>query len=79
MADPITVTELRADLYRVVDNVLTTGKAQRIRRGDRYLTLQPEGDARRLDLDRLPRRTAITCTPDELVEQGFADQWTPDL
>jgi len=80
-SEPITATELRAQIYRVLDRVLATGKPQRVRRGDRTLVISPEAESprKRLDLDRLPRRQAINCTPDELVEQGWEDAWKPDL
>lgn len=79
MPEPVTPTELRADLYRIIDQVLETGVPQQIRRGDRMLSLVPDAPPRRLRLDELPRRTAIACSPDELVDQSFADAWNPDL
>jgi prevent-host-death family protein len=79
MPDTLTVTELRARLYRVIDEVLATGVPQRIQRRGRAVVIGPEQDGPRLDLARLPRRTAIACTPDELVEQGFEGTWNGDL
>lgn len=78
MSDSMTTTELRAQIYRVIDEVLETGQPRRIRRGDQAVIIAPETPPRRLDLARLPRRTAIACTPDELVAQGFTDTWRPD-
>ncbi len=78
MADALTTTELRAQLYKVIDEVLATGMPQRVRRGQESVLIVPERSGRRLDLTKLPRRTASACTPDELVEQGFADLWRPD-
>ncbi len=78
MADPMTATELRANLYRVIDEVLETGRPQRVRRGDQFVLISPEEPRVRLRLEDLPRRDAIACSPDELVEQSFADAWTPD-
>ncbi len=79
MSDSMTVTELRSKLYRVIDQVLATGRPQRIRRGGRSVLLQPDGEGPRLRLDKLPRRQAISCTPDELIEQGFEDEWQGEL
>lgn len=52
--------------------------AARVRRGQESVLIVSERSGRRLDLTKLPRRTASACTPDELVEQGFADLWRPD-
>lgn len=48
MRKPMTATDLRKDIYRVLD----------------------EGE-RRLRLADLPRREALNCTPDELVETSW--------
>lgn len=79
MADSLSATELRAQLYKVIDEVIATGTPQRVRRGDDSVLIVSEHGGRRLDLTKLPRRTATACTPDELVEQRFAELWRPDL
>ena len=79
MSETLTVTELRSRLYTVIDQVIETGIPQRVRRGDSFVVIQPEEGTRRLHLDRLPRRQAITCTVDELVDQTFEDEWRGDL
>lgn len=76
MRKPMTATELRKDIYRVLDDVLETGIPQEVTRGSRTLMLVPVG-GRRLRLGDLPRREALNCTPDELVETSWA--WTPEL
>lgn len=78
MKKPMTPTELRNDIYRVLDEVLTTGVPQEVTRGDRVLMIIPAG-GRRLRLEDLPRREALTCSPDELVEISWEREWSPEL
>lgn len=75
MRKPMTATELRKDIYRVLDEVLETGVPQEVTRGLRTLMIVPAG-GRRLKLADLPRRKALSCTPDELVETSW--EWSPE-
>ncbi|HEV8577777.1 MAG TPA: type II toxin-antitoxin system Phd/YefM family antitoxin [Thermoanaerobaculia bacterium] len=72
----MTATELRKDIYRVLDEVLETGVPQEVTRGSRTLMIVPAG-GRRLRLADLPRREALSCTPDQLVETSW--DWNPEL
>jgi hypothetical protein len=75
MRKPMTATELRKDIYKVLDEVLETGNPLEVTRGSRTLMIVPAG-GRRLRLADLPRREALICTPDELVETSW--DWTPE-
>lgn len=75
MAKTMTVTELRKDIYRVLDDVLESGVPQEVTRGSRTLMIVPAG-GKRLRLEDLPRREALNCTPDELVETSW--NWVPE-
>ena len=77
MKKPMTPTELRKDLYRVLDDVLETGVPQEVIRGARTLMIVPAG-GRRLKLDNLPRREALACSPDELVATSWEQEWSPE-
>ena len=77
MRKPMTPTELRNDIYRVLDDVLESGIPQEILRGSRTLLLVP-AEGRRLRLEDLPRREALTCTPDELVATSWDQEWSPE-
>ncbi|HVR95007.1 MAG TPA: type II toxin-antitoxin system Phd/YefM family antitoxin [Thermoanaerobaculia bacterium] len=70
MKKPMTPTELRKDLYRVLDDVLETGVPQEVLRGARLLMIVPAG-GRRLRLADLPRREALACSPEELVATSW--------
>jgi len=77
MRKPMTPTELRNDIYRVLDDVLQTGIPQEIVRGSRMLLLVP-AEGRRLRLEDLPRREALTCSPDEIVATSWDQEWSPE-
>jgi len=72
MDKPLTATELRANVYRILDEVIDSGRPRTIIRGGSRLLITPEG-GRRFKLEDLPRRKAIDCTPDELVETSWQD------
>ena len=74
----VTPTELRRDIYRLLDQVLETGEPLEIDRDGRTLLLVPVTGRRRRLAD-LPRRQAITCTPDELVATSWEDAWSGEL
>jgi prevent-host-death family protein len=78
MSSEITATELRAKIYKVLDKVLETGQPQEIVRGGRRLLIVP-ADVPRRPLDKLKRREAIACSPDELVETTWDETWQPDV
>jgi len=75
MKKAMTATELRKDIYRVLDDVLETGIPQEVIRGSRTLMIVPSG-GRRLRLEDLPRREALNCTADELVETSW--EWSAE-
>jgi hypothetical protein len=75
MKKAMTATELRKDIYRVLDDVLESGVPQQVTRGARTLMIVPAG-GRRLRLADLPKREALNCSPDELVETSW--EWSPE-
>ncbi len=68
----MSVTQLRANLYKVVDEVLATGIPQRIVRGNDAILLQPEkkktksSSKKRWDFDNLPGEKIFLGTESEL-------------
>ncbi len=77
MTQPITATELRTNVYRVLDRILETGVAQEILRGGAKLLIIPAGDRHRRLEDR-PRRDGLNCTLDELIATSWEKEWSPD-
>lgn len=71
----VTPTELRADLYRVIDRVLATGQPCRVRRGDRTVLLVAESEPRLpWDFENRPFRPVVVGDPDAIVE-GSPAEW----
>ena len=75
MPEPITATHLRANIYRILDEVLTTGEPIEIVRKGKTLRLVSESPPKRR-LEDLPKRGMMNCTFDELVATTF--EYVPD-
>jgi len=75
----VTATELRANLYRILDRVLDTGEAVEVERKGRRVRLVP-GESPTGDdlLARLtPHPDYIVGDPDDLVHLDWSDAWKP--
>jgi hypothetical protein len=77
MEKPISATELRARIYRILDQIIETNQPQEILRNGKKLLIIPS-EVRRLRLEELPKREAINCSVDELVETSWEQEWSPD-
>lgn len=76
----ISATKLRADIYRLLDEVLESGKSLEVERNGKILVIAPKEP---IDVeafwDRLPRRKgAIVGDPDELIHMDWSSEWNPD-
>ncbi len=73
----ITASKLRADVYRLLDEVLETGQPLEIERNGKTLVIAPK---EKLSFwDRLPRREGfIVGDPDELIHVDWSSEWNPD-
>jgi hypothetical protein len=70
-------SELRANLYRLLDEVLETGVPLEIERNGRRLRIV--ADALPSKLDRLePHPGFVVGDPDDLVEMDWSGYWNPD-
>ena len=68
MPKSLTATELRANLYRVLDEILATGKPCLVVREGQTLVIERRTPRRkRRDLSKLERHSIMNCTFDELV------------
>jgi hypothetical protein len=77
MEEPITPTQLRKNVYRILDEVLETGRPVVIERKGRRLHIQPE--APRRDLSKLkPHPGLIIGDPEDLVEIDWLSEWNSD-
>ena len=72
-----TASKLRANIYRMLDEVLETGQPLEIERNGKTLVIAPKEE--RSIWDRLPRREGfIVGDPDELIHIDWSSKWNPD-
>jgi antitoxin (DNA-binding transcriptional repressor) of toxin-antitoxin stability system len=71
----VTASQLRQDIYRLLDQVLESGEPLEIVRKGRRLRLIPDSPARRLDRI-VGNSEAIIGDPDELVSIDWSREWT---
>lgn len=72
----VTASELRQNVYRLLDEVLTTGEPLEIERGGRRLRIVPVDAPAKLS--RLsPHPGAIVGDPEDLVELDWSSEWRP--
>lgn len=73
----VTASKLRANVYRLLDEVLETGQPLEIERNGRTLVIKPKEE--QSIWDRLPRREGfIVGDPDELIHIDWSAEWNPD-
>ena len=82
MADParLTASKLRANVYRVLDQVLETGIPVEIERHGRRIRIVAAGPRRSPApgrLQKLKRRRYLRCSPDILVHVDWSREWRP--
>jgi hypothetical protein len=74
---PTTASKLRANIYRMLDEVLETGQPLEIERNGKTLVIAPKEE--QSIWDRLPRREGfIVGDPDELIHVDWSSEWNPD-
>lgn len=70
----LTATELRRNIYRVLDRILETGAPQEIVRRGRRLTIALQEPKRRRFEDA-PRHDVLNCSFEELVATSWDQAW----
>jgi len=75
MLEHMTPSRLRANLYRILDQILESGAPVEILRKGRRLRIVPE-KCGKLDLLK-PHPDFIKGNPEELVHMDWSDQWHP--
>lgn len=73
---PITPTDLRSNIFRVLDRVLETGEPVEVLRRGRILRIIP--DTQKANLDSLPERKGyLLVDPDEIIHLDWSNEWNP--
>jgi hypothetical protein len=75
MVEHITPSRLRANLYRILDQILATGQPVEIERKGKRLPIVAE-PASTLELLK-PHPGYLKVPPDELVHLDWSDEWRP--
>lgn len=74
----ITPTQLRTDIYNLLDEVLNTGLPLEIKKGGKKLRIVPVDQVDKLK-NLISRPDAIQGNPDELAEINWVDEVQLDL
>jgi hypothetical protein len=72
----IKASNLRKDIYRLLDSVIESGEPLEIERNGSFLKVIPEF-RKGSKLRRLVKHTCIVGDPEELVHLDWADSWSP--
>ena len=71
----VTPTQLRKDLYRILDDILESGEGIEVTRSGGSIVLLPQRGPGKLA--RLKRRDTINGNPDDLDTLGWEGAWQP--
>jgi antitoxin (DNA-binding transcriptional repressor) of toxin-antitoxin stability system len=74
----VTPTQLRADIYNLLDEVIETGLPIEIKKGDKMLRIVPADKVDKLK-NLVSRPGVIQGDPDELVTINWIDEVNLDL
>ena len=73
----ITSTQLRSDLYNLLNHILETGQPLEVIKNNQILVIHPKSAVSKID--RLKKRKAINGNPDSIVENDWSKKWKPSL
>jgi prevent-host-death family protein len=72
----ISATELRANLYRILDRVLDKGETVEIARRGKTVKIVPGTPPNKMS--RLTKRgDYLKCDPDDIVHMDWSNEWKP--
>ncbi len=74
----ITATQLRKDVYRLLDQVVDSGEVIEVKRKGKLIRIEPAGGENKLESLK-PHPDTICGDAEELVHMDWSDQWQPDL
>jgi antitoxin (DNA-binding transcriptional repressor) of toxin-antitoxin stability system len=73
----VSISQLRQDIYRLLDRVLETGEPLEIERKGRRLRVVPDEPVSKLSRIR-GNPNAIVGDPEDLVDMDMSVYWDPD-
>jgi len=71
----VTVSGLRQNIYRLLDQVIETGQPLDVKRGDRLLKIMADKPASKLA--RLSAHKCIRGNPENIVHLDWSREWKP--
>ncbi|MBF0244609.1 MAG: type II toxin-antitoxin system Phd/YefM family antitoxin [Planctomycetes bacterium] len=71
----VTASALRKDIYKLLDEVVRTGKPLEIERKGVVLKVIKERTAGKWE--QMVEREGLNCSGEELVETSWAQEWKP--
>ena len=71
----LTASQLRSNIYKILDQVLETGVAVEVERNGRLLLIAPVAPSSKLD--RLIQRPCLVGDPEEIVHLDWSAEWKP--
>jgi len=75
----ITASQLRQNIYRILDEVLETGRAVEIERKGRLVRIEPERQDKNVFGMLKSHRGTIVGDADDLVHIDWSSEWKTDL
>jgi PHD/YefM family antitoxin component YafN of YafNO toxin-antitoxin module len=72
----ITLTQLRANIFKLIDQVLETGTPLEIERKGRRLKIIPEQEVSKMD-KLIARDDFVKGDLDDFIHLDWSDQWRP--
>ncbi|MFA6292655.1 MAG: hypothetical protein WC637_12780 [Victivallales bacterium] len=70
-------SNLRADIFRLLDKVIETGHPLEIERKGKVLQIIPKESTPKLS--KLSKHDCILCNPDELIHMDWEKEWKHDI
>ncbi len=74
----VTATELRKDVYRLLDQVVDSGEVIEVNRKGKLIRIEPVRRTKKL-ASLKPHPDCIRGNPDDLVHMDWSDDWQPSL
>jgi hypothetical protein len=71
----LTASKLRENIYRILDDILETGRPVQIERRGRKLRIVPEEACNKLD--NLKARSYLLTDPEDLIHLDWSGEWKP--
>lgn len=79
MGKPLTASQLRQNIYRILDQVIETGRPVEIERKGTVVRIEVERPDNSIFETLTPHPGSIAGNADDLVHLDWSQEWKPDL